>query len=143
MITITDNAVIALKKLLSETEENEDKSSKRGLRLGVDRGGCAGFQYVMRVACAEEGDCLHEEQGVCILIDKESLPYVKGSSVDYEDTLSDSGFKIINPNAARSCGCGTSFEPEGESAASATSKRDDSGEECKNSTPLEKENVEM
>ena len=60
---------------------------------------------------AQAGDHVHEQQGVKVFIDADSLPFVQGSIVDYQESLSDSGFKITNPNAARSCGCGTSFEP--------------------------------
>jgi iron-sulfur cluster assembly protein len=115
MITITDAAVVVLRKLLDEESGGqEDAREALGLRLGVDRGGCAGLQYAMRIGPVLEDDYVHQEQGVRILIDRDSIPFVKGSTVDYSESLSDSGFRITNPNAARSCGCGTSFEPAAE-----------------------------
>ena len=82
-----------------------------GLRLRVERGGCAGMQYEMKIDQVKEGDSVNETAGVRVMIDPESLRFLDGSVIDYEDSLNDAGFKVKNPNAARSCGCGTSFEP--------------------------------
>lgn len=114
MIEITDTAVEQLRELLSGSEAGAEV----GLRLQVQRGGCAGMQYEMRVDEAREGDVISEREGVSVIIDPESLKYLDGSIIDYEDGLNDAGFKVRNPNAARSCGCGTSFEPAEMSAAS-------------------------
>jgi len=107
MITVTENAVKHLRDLLSKKDDSENA----GLRLFVGRGGCAGLQYSMKIGTPESGDEIVNAGGVKIIIDRESSPFLKNSEVDYVDTLSDSGFKINNPNAARSCGCGSSFEP--------------------------------
>jgi iron-sulfur cluster assembly protein len=109
MIEITERAAEQLKEMLAEREA----PAGTGLRLQVQRGGCAGMQYEMRVDSAAEGDVVSEKHGVAVIIDGESLRYLDGSVIDYEDGLNDSGFKVRNPNAARSCGCGTSFEPAG------------------------------
>ncbi|NNC87395.1 MAG: iron-sulfur cluster assembly accessory protein [Akkermansiaceae bacterium] len=106
MITLTDTAVQELKALLASKGATPDS----GLRLGVQRGGCAGLQYTMQVAAAEAGDETIEQDGVRIFIAPDSAEFLRGCHVDYSHDLSDSGFKIVNPNAARSCGCGTSFE---------------------------------
>lgn len=90
---------------------NGAEVSKLGLRLGVERGGCAGLQYAMRIAAPESGDVTVEHGDVSFYIAHDSIDFLRGSHVDYSDALSDAGFKISNPNAARSCGCGTSFEP--------------------------------
>ena len=82
-----------------------------GLRLAIERGGCAGLAYTMRVSEPQEGDTIIVADGTRVLIAADSLEHLSGSTLDYSDELSDAGFKITNPNAARSCGCGTSFEP--------------------------------
>lgn len=82
-----------------------------GLRLRVEKGGCAGMQYVVGLDASKEGDRIEAQDGISIIIDPESHTYLQGCQIDYVDTLSDSGFKLTNPNAVRSCGCGTSFEP--------------------------------
>lgn len=107
MIEITESAVSHLRELLV----GRDSELRMGLRLQVTRGGCAGMQYEMKVDQVGEGDVVNERDGVAVMIDPESLKFLEGSVIDYEDGLNDSGFKVRNPKAARSCGCGTSFEP--------------------------------
>lgn len=65
----------------------------------------------MKVDESGEQDQIYEQDGVRVIVDRESLPFLTDSCIDYVDSLSDSGFKVNNPNAARSCGCGSSFEP--------------------------------
>ena len=110
MITLTTQAVQELKRLLAEKQA----SPGTGLRLGVTRGGCAGMQYTMEVTQQKEDDITMEKDGVAFFIAKDSTEYLEGCEVGYHFDLTDSGFKITNPNAARSCGCGTSFEAKGE-----------------------------
>ena len=110
MITLTDNAVQELKSLLQRKFAAPDE----GVHLAIERGGCAGMQYTMKIESAHEGDQTVAIDGVLVHVAADSIDYLKGSQVDYSFALSDSGFKIINPNAARSCGCGTSFEAKGE-----------------------------
>ena len=69
------------------------------------------MSYAMKVTGPEESDTIFEKDGVRVFVDQESEAYLSGIELDYVDSLNDSGFKIENPNAARSCGCGTSFEP--------------------------------
>lgn len=107
MITLTPSAVNHLKNLLSERCTAESQ----GLRLTVEKGGCAGMQYTMRIDAPTAQDQIFTTDGVSVIVDLESLKFLDRSSVDYEDSLHDAGFKLHNPNAARSCGCGTSFEP--------------------------------
>ncbi len=106
MITVTDSAVKQLQELLAESSENAGK----GLRIFVEAGGCAGMQYGMAIDRAKEGDEIIEREGVRFLVDSFSGKYLAGSTVDFTDELAGAGFRIRNPNAARSCGCGTSFE---------------------------------
>lgn len=111
MITLTDNAVEHLKGKLAATSGESGESGERGLRLLVERGGCAGMQYAMKIDSRADGDSEFGREGVRVFVDAESLVYLSGVELDFNDDLTDSGFKIVNPNAARSCGCGTSFEP--------------------------------
>ncbi len=108
MITVTPSAVQQLKTLLAETPE----SSGKGLRLYVETGGCAGMQYGMGLDFPKEGDEVIEHDGVHFYVDSFSTKYLSGSTIDFVDELAGAGFRIQNPNVVRSCGCGTSFEPE-------------------------------
>ena len=105
MISLTDSAVRQLQTLTGTAE----KSSK-GLRIFVENGGCAGMQYGMALDEARDDDQIFETGGVRVVIDPQSAPFLAGSTVDYSDDLAGAGFRIKNPNAVRSCGCGTSFE---------------------------------
>jgi iron-sulfur cluster assembly accessory protein len=116
MIQVTDRAADQLRELLKGRDE-----AGVGLRLMVEKGGCAGMQYTMKIDQAASGDEVVEKLGVRFYVDADSAGYLNGCEVDYVDTLADRGFKIHNPNAARSCGCGSSFEPVvGEATAPAT-----------------------
>ena len=89
-------------------------ASKQGkpaiLRLSVDGGGCAGFQYKFGLADAiETDDTVAEESGVRLVVDAVSLDLVRGSAVDYVENMGGASFRVTNPNAASGCGCGTSF----------------------------------
>jgi iron-sulfur cluster assembly protein len=105
VITLTDQAAVALLDLIAS------KGSGEGLRLAVEKGGCAGLQYIMEIDSARASDSIIEHRGAKVFIDPESAKMLQGSSLDYEDGLSGAGFRIRNPHATRSCGCGTSFEP--------------------------------
>ncbi|HEY5751756.1 MAG TPA: iron-sulfur cluster assembly accessory protein [Chthoniobacterales bacterium] len=115
MITITDNAVSHLQSLLKDREV----AGSQGLRIAISKGGCAGLQYDMSLDSAQAGDTTIEKGGVRVLIDEASSSFLKGSTIDYCDDLAGTGFRIQNPNATRSCGCGTSFEPASETASAA------------------------
>jgi iron-sulfur cluster assembly protein len=110
MISLTDSAVKQLQTLALD--------EGKGLRIYVENGGCAGMQYGMTMDAAQEGDEVAERDGVQVIIDADSIKFLRGSTIDYSDDLAGAGFRIRNPNATRSCGCGTSFEP-GENAESA------------------------
>lgn len=113
-MTLTQRAAEELCSML--TQQN---SASAGLRLSVERGGCAGLQYAMRIAEASAGNLTIEHpSGARLYIAADSLDFLRGSEIDYSDSLSDAGFKISNPNATRSCGCGTSFEPTKEPTSS-------------------------
>src|SRR2546421_414960 len=112
-ITLTEKAATEIKNLFkSQGIENG------ALRVFVSGGGCSGLQYGMAIADeVEEGDVEFDQYGVRILVDPMSINYLTGASVDYVEDVMGGGFKIDNPNATRSCGCGSSFSTEdGESA---------------------------
>lgn len=110
MISISEKASEALGALLAQKQAGPDA----GLRLAVHRGGCAGWQYEMKIGEPQEGDEVIDCEGGRLIVEAGSVDKLRDCVVDYEDTLSDSGFRIRNPQAARSCGCGTSFEAAGE-----------------------------
>ena len=107
MINVTDNAVRQLRVLL----ETQSASEGKGLRVQIAKGGCSGLQYEMSLDARKEGDAIVERDGVEFFIDDESAQLLRGATLDYNDGLTGTGFQIVNPNAARTCGCGTSFEP--------------------------------
>ena len=113
MITITPKATEELGKLLA----SRATSPQSGLRLAVRRGGCAGWQYEMGVADPEAGDAIIESGRARVIVAADSFERLRGCEIDFSDDLTDAGFKIHNPQAARSCGCGTSFEPIGEESS--------------------------
>jgi iron-sulfur cluster assembly protein len=106
MVTVTDKAADKARKIL------EDRGVENGaLRVFVVSGGCSGYQYGMAIARSrEEDDLIIESSGVTILVDSESAPLLDGAEVDYIEDLMKSGFTIFNPNATRSCACGSSFQ---------------------------------
>jgi iron-sulfur cluster assembly protein len=112
MIQVTDAAARNLRVLLDE----KGAGPGEGLRLSVDKGGCAGLQYGMAIGAPGPGDAVVERDGVRFIVDAASASYFEGCSIDYSDDLAGAGFRVVNPNAARSCGCGTSFEPSAASA---------------------------
>jgi len=103
-VTVTDRAAERIKEILAgETPETK-------LRVSVLGGGCSGFQYDFGFDLATQPDDLViEKDGATVLIDPISLPYLAGSQIDFVDELIGASFKITNPNATASCGCGTSF----------------------------------
>ena len=109
---ITERAAGELALMLKARGAGGDE----GLRLAVSRGGCAGWQYVMRIARAEPGDLVVEQAGARVFVAADSVGKLRGCEIDFSDDLTDAGFKVHNPQAARSCGCGTSFETSEEPA---------------------------
>lgn len=110
MITLTERAASELRDLMVSQEK-----SHAALRIWVAGGGCSGLSYGMALDEnePEAGDQIFETDGVKVLVDDMSLGYMSGASVDYVDDVLGGGFKIENPNATSSCGCGSSFKTEG------------------------------
>ena len=105
LMTVTEAAATKIKQLMSE------ETDVSVLRVAIQGGGCSGFQYGLGFDHgAQEGDHAFECEGVTVVVDPFSAPYLRGSTVDYLETIQESGFKIDNPNAVSSCGCGHSFQ---------------------------------
>jgi iron-sulfur cluster assembly accessory protein len=105
-IMLTDTAAAKVKELL----DREAGEQALALRVAVQPGGCSGLRYALYFDDQiTEKDVVAEFTGVKVVIDKMSAPYLKGASVDYVDSLQQSGFTINNPNAQSSCACGDSF----------------------------------
>jgi iron-sulfur cluster insertion protein len=105
MINVTEAATQKIRSLLEEQGNPE-----YGLRVGVMGGGCSGFQYNLAFEdSAGEMDQVLETEGVRVFIDAKSCLYLNGVTLDYADGLMGAGFKIHNPNARSTCGCGESF----------------------------------
>jgi iron-sulfur cluster assembly protein len=106
MFNVSAKAADEIRRLLSEDDEIEDAY----LRVRVVPGGCSGFSYEMGFDDeTEDNDQIIEAQGVKVVIDEFSFPYIKGGTLDFKDGLNGTGFHINNPNAVGQCGCGTSF----------------------------------
>ncbi|MDX2227403.1 MAG: iron-sulfur cluster assembly accessory protein [Verrucomicrobiae bacterium] len=106
MITVTENAFSQVRSMLS----GKDGDLHRALRVYVEDGGCSGRQYNMKLDEPRPDDFVAEHDGARVVVDPASMVFLKDCQVDYQDTLADTGFKIHNPQAKRSCGCGKSFE---------------------------------
>ena len=105
VVSLTPAAAAKITALL---EQEADVSV---LRVAIEGGGCSGFQYGLGFdRGAQEGDVEFECEGVKVVVDPFSAPYLGGAVVDYLETIQESGFKIDNPNAVSSCGCGHSFQ---------------------------------
>src|SRR3982751_2020587 len=105
LVSLTPAAAVKIRALMAE---DADVSV---LRVAIEGGGCSGFQYGLGFdRGAQEGAHAFECEGVTVVVDPFSAPYLSGSTVDYLETIQESGFKIDNPNAVSSCGCGHSFQ---------------------------------
>jgi iron-sulfur cluster assembly protein len=104
-IKLTETAAAEAKKFL---EENEEKY----LRVGVKGGGCSGFEYSLTVdhEYDDKNDTMSNQHGVDVIVDKKSTLLLEGTTLDYYSDISKRGFKFDNPNATKSCGCGSSFQ---------------------------------
>ena len=113
VVTITPKAAEEIKAVMAKQGKPECN-----LRIYVAGGGCSGFQYGMQLSSeTEAGDVTFETSGVRVVVDAQSAPYLDGATVDWEGSLVGGGFKIENPNAVKSCGCGHSFQAKGQEEA--------------------------
>ena len=116
MLTISDKGAEKVHEFLASQEADVTMA---GLRVGVRGGGCSGFQYQLAFDEQREQDAVFESHGLKLLVDRESLPFVSGSTIDYEESLQGAGFKVNNPNVVAACGCGSSFRVADEEQVSA------------------------
>jgi iron-sulfur cluster assembly protein len=116
MVTITDKGAEKVREFLAAQEAD---ASMAGLRVGVRGGGCSGFQYQLAFDEQRDDDAVFETHGLKLLVDNDSLPFVRGSVIDYQETLQGAGFKVENPNVVAACGCGSSFRVAEEEQVSA------------------------
>ena len=102
MITLSETAAEKMKAMLVGKKET-------GVRAAVQGGGCSGFTYRLLFDNKKEGDRVLIDKGLEIYVDNKSFLYLMGTEIDFVDELNQSGFKFVNPNAKRTCGCGESF----------------------------------
>ena len=131
LLSITPTAAEMARELLAEEADGDTMV----LRVAIQGGGCSGFQYDLGFDTqAVEGDHELVLEGVNVVVDTFSAPYLQGATVDFLTGLQESGFKIDNPNAASSCGCGHSFQveegAEGESAGETAPSAGGCGSGC-------------
>ncbi len=112
-VTLTQVGAQKVQEFLSAQASATDIA---GLRVGVRGGGCSGFQYALAFDIEQEGDTVFEDQGIRLLVDQASLPYLGGSVIDFVDGLQGAGFKVENPNVVAACGCGSSFRVKEEAS---------------------------
>jgi len=107
VIHLTEHAASKIKALLAKDGVSPETG---GLRVGIQGGGCSGLSYAMRLDTqSRDRDKVFESFGARIFVDPKSLLYLNGTTLEYEETLMRQGFVFQNPNAARNCGCGSSF----------------------------------
>lgn len=105
LIQLTPEATAEVKSLSAQPD-----NAGKHLRIYVENGGCSGMQYGLIFDEQRAGDAVWEQDGVTVLVDDFSAPYLRGTRVEFSDALTGGGFKLINPNARQSCGCGKSFQ---------------------------------
>lgn len=104
-VELTPSAVREVKRLIQN-----QKKPDAFLRVGVKGGGCSGMEYLMSFENqAAPHDQVFEVEGLRVVVDAKSALFLRGTTLDFSDSIQDSGFKFINPNAKETCGCGTSF----------------------------------
>ena len=107
MIKVSDHAK---EKAIQLMTEDGFRPFEDYIRVGVKSGGCSGLEYVLKFDNQRtDSDQIFEDKGVKIIVDKKSILYLAGTTLDFSDGLNGKGFQFINPNATRTCGCGESF----------------------------------
>lgn len=103
-ITLTEGAAAKIRELIASSGE-----PVAGLRVKIVGGGCSGLQYKMNLDNERTGDKVFGADGAAVIVDRKSFLYLNGTELDFSDALLDAGFKLTNPNAKKTCGCGSSF----------------------------------
>ncbi|EPR68489.1 HesB/IscA family protein [Cyclobacterium qasimii] len=106
MIIISEKA----KDRILELRQEENRNEEENIRVSVKGGGCSGLMYDLGFDNAtSDSDHVFEDKGVKIIVDRKSLLYLAGTTLEFSDGLNGKGFQFVNPNASRTCGCGESF----------------------------------
>ena len=106
-IQVTEKAIAKIRSAMAKEGVSPEQG---GLRVGVQGGGCSGLSYNIRFDSGpRERDRIFQFEGVRVFVDPKSFIYLHGMTLDYQETLMQQGFVFVNPNAKKSCGCGTSF----------------------------------
>lgn len=107
-LKLTEKAAVEIKRIITE----QNVPGPVVLRVGVKGGGCSGFEYALgfETATDESGDIVSDWHGVRVAVDRKSALYLDGMEIDFYDELEKRGFVFNNPNATKTCGCGTSFQ---------------------------------
>lgn len=110
MINLTQTAIEEVKDIITTSDSCNENTY---LRVYITGGGCSGFSYSLELIESEgyddEKDTKYIQDGITIIVDKKSALYIDGTTIDYVKALTKSGFSFLNPNAVKSCGCGSSF----------------------------------
>jgi len=114
-IVLSDKAAVKVKEFLADQSSGDEQA----LRVAVRGGGCSGFQYALAFDKPSDDDHRFEHQGVAVVVDKVSMQFVFGSTIDWVDGLQGAGFQVNNPNVVAACGCGSSFQVKEDTAESA------------------------
>jgi iron-sulfur cluster assembly accessory protein len=131
LLAVTERAAAKIKELMA----TEPPGEAEVLRVAIQGGGCSGFQYGLGFdSGSQEGDLELEQHGVTVVVDPFSAPYLRGAQIDFLEGIQESGFKIDNPNAVSSCGCGHSFQVADEETGDAAASHD--GPACGSSCSL-------
>jgi iron-sulfur cluster assembly accessory protein len=104
-VTLTEAAARHVAEIIGESNPEN-----KGLRIYIETGGCSGMSYAMEISARKPGDDQFDTHGVKLFVEDRGLVYLAGSVIDYKDGLTGAGFRIANPNAKQTCGCGKSFE---------------------------------
>jgi iron-sulfur cluster assembly accessory protein len=104
-VTLTEDAARHVAEIIGQPN-----SENKGLRIYIETGGCSGMSYAMEISPRKPGDEEFAAHGVSLFVQDRGLVYLAGSVIDYKDGLTGAGFRITNPNAKQTCGCGKSFE---------------------------------
>ena len=108
-VLLDEIAATRLSEFILSSDNAEMAKDEVCLRLGVLGGGCAGFQYKLTLDTEQDGDHRFQSFEQAVLVDPETLEFVRGSTITYTDGLNGTGFEVINPRASSACGCGSSF----------------------------------
>jgi len=115
-----ENAIILTEKAAEKINEllgSQEDGAEQALRVAVRGGGCSGFQYALAFDKIKDDDNVFSDRGVSVAVDKVSMQFVFGSTVDYVEGLQGAGFQVNNPNVVAACGCGSSFQVKDEDSA--------------------------